>query len=224
MHELVTRDFVGLEREVERFGEPDLARLPQLRGGAEVLDAAPEGAELRAVLDLLPDDVGERVIFDLGLTHALGYYTGADLPLYGTFVRQTTVFDHWFCSLLGPTYPNRYYTHSARTQQLDNSTVQNMMPTIWDRLAAAGVPANYYFNDLPFLALWGEKYLPISRPFESASVLTAAESRPSRKSCCRRRTATPAATAPPAWSSSCSSEAPTCRSTRAMATRARITL
>jgi ATP phosphoribosyltransferase regulatory subunit len=82
MHELVTRDFVGLEREVERFGEPALARLPQLRGGPEVLDAAPEGAELRAVLDLLPSGVGERVIFDLGLTHALGYYTGAVFEVY----------------------------------------------------------------------------------------------------------------------------------------------
>jgi ATP phosphoribosyltransferase regulatory subunit len=82
VHELVTRDFVGLEREVERFGEPDLARLPQLRGGPEVLDAAPEGAELRAVLDLLPPVVGERVIFDLGLTHALGYYTGAVFEVY----------------------------------------------------------------------------------------------------------------------------------------------
>jgi ATP phosphoribosyltransferase regulatory subunit len=82
VHELVTRDFVGLEREVERFGEPDLARLPQLRGGPEVLDAAPEGAELRAVLDLLPAVVAERVIFDLGLTHALGYYTGAVFEVY----------------------------------------------------------------------------------------------------------------------------------------------
>ena len=82
MHELVTRDFVGLEREVERFGEPALARLPQLRGGPEVLEAAPEASELRAVLDLLPSDVGDRVIFDLGLTHALGYYTGAVFEVY----------------------------------------------------------------------------------------------------------------------------------------------
>jgi phospholipase C len=39
------------------------------------------------------------------------------------------------------------------------------MPTIWDRLAAAGVPANYYFSDLPVLALYGEKYASIARPF-----------------------------------------------------------
>jgi len=38
------------------------------------------------------------------------------------------------------------------------------MPTIWDRLAARGVSAKYYFSDLPFLALWGPKYASITRP------------------------------------------------------------
>ena len=82
VHELVTRDFVGLEREVRRFGEPDLLRVPQLRGGPEILDAAPEAASLRSVLDLLPREAAERVIFDLGLTRDLGYYTGAVFEVY----------------------------------------------------------------------------------------------------------------------------------------------
>ena len=98
---------------------------------------------------------------------ALGYYTGDDLPFYEPFTKATTVFDSWFCSFLGPTYPNRYYTHGARTERIDNNTANVGMPTIWDRLSAAGVPATYYFNDLPFLALWGEKYIPISRSFET---------------------------------------------------------
>jgi ATP phosphoribosyltransferase regulatory subunit len=82
LHELVTRDFVGLEREVERYGEPDLARLPQLRGGPQVLDAAPEAGELQAIHALLAPEVAERVIFDLGLTRDLGYYTGAVFEVY----------------------------------------------------------------------------------------------------------------------------------------------
>jgi ATP phosphoribosyltransferase regulatory subunit len=82
LHELVTRDFVGLEREVERYGEPDLARVPQLRGGPEVLDAAPEAGELEAIHALLAPAVAERVIFDLGLTRDLGYYTGAVFEVY----------------------------------------------------------------------------------------------------------------------------------------------
>jgi ATP phosphoribosyltransferase regulatory subunit HisZ len=88
LHELVTRDFVGLEREVERFGEPDLARVPQLRGGPEVLDAVPEAGDLRAVHDQLAPEVAERVIFDLGLAHELGYYTGAVFEVYDAGLGQ----------------------------------------------------------------------------------------------------------------------------------------
>ncbi len=98
---------------------------------------------------------------------ALGYYTKDDLPFYSKFVQQSTVFDHWFAPILSATFPNRFYTHAARTDRIDNTSRQTSMPTIWDRLAAAGVPANYYFSDLPFLALWGEKYLPISKPVAS---------------------------------------------------------
>jgi phospholipase C len=39
------------------------------------------------------------------------------------------------------------------------------MPTIWDELEAAGLDGRYYFNNLPFLGLWGLKYLPISHSY-----------------------------------------------------------
>ena len=103
----------------------------------------------------------------LGDTYSVGYYTKDDLAFYGSFVDQATVFDHWFCSILGPTYPNRFYTHAAATDRLDNTMRTSVLPTIWDRLAAAGVPATYYFSDLPFLLLWGEKYIPVARHMEA---------------------------------------------------------
>jgi ATP phosphoribosyltransferase regulatory subunit len=82
LHELVTRDFVGLEREIAPYGDPALARVPQLRGGPEVLDAVPEAGELRAVLERLAPNAAGRVIFDLGLARPLGYYTGAIFEVY----------------------------------------------------------------------------------------------------------------------------------------------
>jgi len=88
LHELVTRDFVGLEREVEglRLGGEATAALvevPQKRGGPEVLDHAGTAADgLRTVLDMLPAAVRERVILDLGLARSLGYYTGAVFEVY----------------------------------------------------------------------------------------------------------------------------------------------
>jgi ATP phosphoribosyltransferase regulatory subunit len=92
LHELVTRDFVGLEREIGALGLDAeaaelLVRVPQLRGGPDVLAAldgrAGEAAEgLRGVHALLPARVAERVIFDLGLLGGLGYYTGAIFEVY----------------------------------------------------------------------------------------------------------------------------------------------
>jgi ATP phosphoribosyltransferase regulatory subunit len=82
LHELVTRDFVGLEREVAALGHDELLRVPQLRGGVDVLAAVPEAQSLRDVYDLLPPDVAEHVIFDLGLIRSLGYYTGAVFEVY----------------------------------------------------------------------------------------------------------------------------------------------
>ncbi len=81
LHELVTRDYVGLAREVERFDAPELLELPQRRGGPEIL-GAPETEPLAAVHALLPADVAGRLIFDLGLTRHLGYYTGAVVEVY----------------------------------------------------------------------------------------------------------------------------------------------
>jgi phospholipase C len=97
---------------------------------------------------------------------ALGYYTRADLPTTSALVDNFTIFDGWFCGILGPTYPNRFYTHSAATDRISNSFTTSTLPTIWDSLSAAGVSANYYFSDLPFIGLYGERMLPFCRRIE----------------------------------------------------------
>jgi ATP phosphoribosyltransferase regulatory subunit len=90
---LSRRDLVGLERRVDelRLGEPErdlLVRLPELRGGPEMLERADGRAEvavegLRALHELLEErGVADRVIFDLGLVRELGYYTGAVFEVY----------------------------------------------------------------------------------------------------------------------------------------------
>jgi ATP phosphoribosyltransferase regulatory subunit len=74
------RDFVLLERLVGERGLDDaLVRVPQLRGGPEVLDEITGGEAdgLRAIVDDLPAPVAERIVLDLGLARGLGYYTGA---------------------------------------------------------------------------------------------------------------------------------------------------
>jgi len=98
---------------------------------------------------------------------AIGYYTDADLAFYGRAARDWTVCDGYFSAILAETYPNRFYQHSAQTDRIHNSTTISTMPTIWDRLKDAGVKGTYYYNDTPFLALWGDKYVDISQPYSA---------------------------------------------------------
>jgi phospholipase C len=96
---------------------------------------------------------------------AVGYFTQADLGFFGQAAPAWTVCDRYFSAVMAETYPNRFYLHAAQTDRLHNSTVQATMPTIWDRLKDAGVSGRYYFSDVPFTALWYDKYLDISAPF-----------------------------------------------------------
>jgi ATP phosphoribosyltransferase regulatory subunit len=73
------RDFVKLETQIAALGlDERLVRVPQLRGGPEVLDAITGGEAdgLRSVVADLPELVASRIVFDLGLARGLGYYTG----------------------------------------------------------------------------------------------------------------------------------------------------
>jgi phospholipase C len=97
--------------------------------------------------------------------YSIGYYTDADLAFYRGATRDWTVCDNYFAAIMAETYPNRFYQHAAQTDRIHNSTATASMPTIWDRLADAGLTGRYYFSDAPFTALWGTKYLPISRLF-----------------------------------------------------------
>ncbi len=96
-------------------------------------------------------------------TFAIGYYEQDDLDFYGHAAPYWTTFDRYFSATLAETYPNRFYQHSARTDRIHNSFTVSTMPTIWDRLADKGVSRAYYYVDLPFLALYGTKYLSIAR-------------------------------------------------------------
>jgi phospholipase C len=92
----------------------------------------------------------------------IGYYEEADLPFFSAFARNFTTLDYYFPSILSSTFPNRVFFHAAQTDRLDNSVTISTLPTIWDSLAAAGVSNKYYYSNVPFLALWGAKYIPIS--------------------------------------------------------------
>jgi phospholipase C len=43
----------------------------------------------------------------------MGYYNKADIPFYHALAEGYTLCDHYHCSVLGPTYPNRLYAMTA---------------------------------------------------------------------------------------------------------------
>jgi phospholipase C len=100
--------------------------------------------------------------------YAIGYYTKQDLAFFADAAKRWTVCDRYFSAIMAATLPNRIYQHAAQTDRLTNSLLPlSVLPTIWDRLAAAGLQGRYYFSDVPVLALWGLRYVSIARPFAS---------------------------------------------------------
>jgi phospholipase C len=99
--------------------------------------------------------------------YAIGYYGESDVPFFARAATDWTACDRYFAAIMGPTFPNRMYQHAAQTDRISNTFEPSTLPTIWDRLAEAGLTGRYYFQDAPFLGLWGPKYLSISRHYRS---------------------------------------------------------
>jgi phospholipase C len=99
--------------------------------------------------------------------YAIGYYTEEDLPFLGRAARDWTVCDRYFAATMGPTFPNRLYLNAGVTDRLENTGALCTLPTIWDRLAGAGLEGRYFHSGpVSFLSLWGPKYGAISRPYD----------------------------------------------------------
>jgi phospholipase C len=49
---------------------------------------------------------------------AMAYYDATDLPFYYFLANEFSIADHYFCSLLGPTWPNRMYLYAGSSRGL----------------------------------------------------------------------------------------------------------
>jgi phospholipase C len=98
--------------------------------------------------------------------YSIGYYGEAELPFLSAFAQAYTTCDHWFAPILAETFPNRMFLWAAETDRLSNTLAISELPTIFDRLSKAGISHRYYFGNIPFLALWGLKYVGVSSDFD----------------------------------------------------------
>jgi phospholipase C len=79
---------------------------------------------------------------------AMGYYTAQELPFYYSLFENSTLCVNFFCSLLGPTWPNRFYHMAGTSGGITTNGVWGYgifdTPMILDLLDAAGVTWKIY--------------------------------------------------------------------------------
>ncbi|MFO0550761.1 MAG: alkaline phosphatase family protein [Polyangiaceae bacterium] len=107
--------------------------------------------------------------------HVMGYFTRDELAVTYALADAYTVCDRWFCSVMGPTWPNRFYLHMGQSGGIKtNDSPPEKLPSIYDRLDEKGVEWNYYYTDLPFLLLIGGSKITPAVPnfFDAAAAGT----------------------------------------------------
>jgi phospholipase C len=94
-----------------------------------------------------------------GAVQPMGYYTQATLPFAYSLASAFTVGTRWFCSMPGPTYPNRRFLLAGTAwggTTTSPSTLLDPPPphgTIFDSMSAHRITWANYFSDLPMTAV-----------------------------------------------------------------------
>lgn len=93
---------------------------------------------------------------------ALGYYDETDLPFYYWLASEFAIADHYHCSLLGPTWPNRMFLYAATSF----GRTENVVPetaganVIWDNLELREIDWRMYGDGIAGPAVVADKFLP----------------------------------------------------------------
>src|SRR5213080_3351703 len=123
--------------------------------------SSPAGALLSSPNDgfVLVNDAQEQIDSGETLTDddTIGFYNEDDLPFYYGIAQTFAMNDRYFCSVVGPTFPNRSYEMAATS--FGHLTTNEIFPptggykpitgTIFDLLDQNGVSWVNYFSDLP---------------------------------------------------------------------------
>jgi len=89
---------------------------------------------------------------------SMGYWTEEDLPFYYGLARTFPLADRWFCSCLGPTFPNRRFLLSGTAHGLIDDLLWDVIDyppggTIFDALTSNGISWVNYHNVNPVRVL-----------------------------------------------------------------------
>ena len=99
-----------------------------------------------------------------GALDPLQYLTRDQMPVSWALADAYTSCDRWFCSVMGPTLPNRAYWHVGTSLGLKvNGDVLTAfsngvpVPTLYNRLNDNGIDWAYYYGNLAVVSLLGQE-------------------------------------------------------------------
>ena len=94
-----------------------------------------------------------------GAREPMGYYPPEVLPFAYSLASQFTIGDRWFCSMPGPTYPNRRFLLAGTAYGATITAFETLLDpppphgTIFDVLSAHNINWCDYFSDLPMTSV-----------------------------------------------------------------------
>jgi phospholipase C len=98
---------------------------------------------------------------DPGGARAMGYYSDTDIPFFYALARSFAVADHYHCSLLGPTEPNRMYLYAATSfGRIENMPWFEQKPTIMELLESKKVTWKVYSETIFGLGIFAGSGAP----------------------------------------------------------------
>jgi phospholipase C len=86
----------------------------------------------------------------------MGFYAREDLPVMYALADNYTLCDNWYSSVLGPTWPNRFYLHAADSKGERGNKPALGMRTIWEKMREQCMRCKNYYSDLPWAHVVGE--------------------------------------------------------------------
>ncbi len=98
-----------------------------------------------------------------GIEHAgevMGYLTRDQIPIIHRIADRHTLCERWFSSILGGTWPNRFYSLGAQSDGVKNNDAGHdyAFPTIFDRMEAEGRSWRIYYSNVSFSFLFSREY------------------------------------------------------------------
>lgn len=154
------RDVDGLDASMSNRGRDGTAYTPQHTDESCVYDPPHSWGSSHDQFNGGANDGFVREYEDSGSPYpgeVMNYLDRTDLPITYALADAYAVCDRYFCSVMGPTWPNRHYGHAGTSGGMTSNDYPSggfTFPTVWQKLDEIGVPWKYYYTDVPFLGLY----------------------------------------------------------------------